>query len=1073
MPLTTRYGFANTPTPGNPLTAWTTVSVQANAGTNTATVNSAAPFPSAVEFDIVVGDLQLDGTLTNSERAHVLSVAGNVFTIQGTWSLTHLVGEEVYHELSATGLANSPGAMTDSGDTPYLGADGRMKRLGIGGAGQLLYVSAGVPAWSGTMLTWNPADQVAETPNLQLFSSSNGTQGYLMEVDSTSNSAANPEQFYPRMFHSVFNMNGTGRITNKRVIPVDAEVFNNSTGTIDWSSSGEFYAENISNGNWGTMVGVGSRLFNDGSGTVTDMVAFQTSPLDHFPNGNYGGGTITSYTAFDGHGVNNNGTYGAVYGLHLLSQVGLNVTGNNHAINYNDIFIVDSTGAVYNGIHSSQVTDYNGSDYAAPVLAGLGAGNVSNGTHRYKFTLENTGGTVHTSGGGTATVAVTVVNNAVNGQVTVTVPAQCLSPQTVSFVRIYRDKNSDGVYKLVGTAGACFRTFTDNVADGSLGATIPTTNNTEEPVLLFSNASVGNAASADLQYNHHVPLYNPPIPGHSSDEFTYYYIFPQDRLTTDTPHKGIILEGNFNSATATVYETEGGKLVLQGGAEATGGFAFIGGGAAFSGTDGGDALESSTVTCFGSTATTSGAIEITTGSGFAAAASNLNAGNIRIFSGTPANAGTFGNLTMDLWANITLSASTSTVVTRTLTVGTAGTQTGAVLLRGTTSGTVTLSTADAAGTHTIKLPTADGTNGQVLQTNGSGQWSFTTVSGGITIGTTTITSGTSGRVLYDNAGVVGEMTTTGSGTQLVLSTGPTMTGPVTITEAVGSSALTLTGATQTSSFPVLNATQTWNNAGTTFSAIKLNVTNTASAAASKVIDLQIGSANVLNVDRSSALTLNTGNNAMTINTALGGFQANFVTANGTELILQGGVFVGTTTFSLGWSDVVVKRDAADIWAHRRTTNAQAWRLYNTFTSTTSYERLELDWITTANTMLIGTQKGSGGGTARVMSFVYGGTTTAAISVPITSGVLTVAGGITDAGSHIVESGTAIPAGGTAAKGYMFSSTANYGIFFGSGAPSLSAAKGSLYLRSDGTGTTDRAYINTNGSTTWTALTTVA
>lgn len=69
--------------------------------------------------------------------------------------------------------------------------------------------------------------------------------------------------------------------------------------------------------------------------------------------------------------------------------------------------------------------------------------------------------------------------------------------------------------------------------------------------------------------------------------------------------------------------------------------------------------------------------------------------------------------------------------------------------------------------------------------------------------------------------------------------------------------------------------------------------------------------------------------------------------------------------------------------------------------------------------------------------------------------------------------TAIPAGGTAGSGYMLSSTANFGVFFGSGAPSLSAAKGSLYLRSDGSGTTDRAYINTNGSTTWTALTTVA
>lgn len=69
--------------------------------------------------------------------------------------------------------------------------------------------------------------------------------------------------------------------------------------------------------------------------------------------------------------------------------------------------------------------------------------------------------------------------------------------------------------------------------------------------------------------------------------------------------------------------------------------------------------------------------------------------------------------------------------------------------------------------------------------------------------------------------------------------------------------------------------------------------------------------------------------------------------------------------------------------------------------------------------------------------------------------------------------SAIPAGGTAGSGYMLSSTANFGIFFGSGTPTLSAAKGSLYLRSDGSTINDRAYINTNGSTTWTALTTAA
>ena len=77
------------------------------------------------------------------------------------------------------------------------------------------------------------------------------------------------------------------------------------------------------------------------------------------------------------------------------------------------------------------------------------------------------------------------------------------------------------------------------------------------------------------------------------------------------------------------------------------------------------------------------------------------------------------------------------------------------------------------------------------------------------------------------------------------------------------------------------------------------------------------------------------------------------------------------------------------------------------------------------------------------------------------------------GSSTACVGTAIPAGGTTGRGLKFSSTANYGVFFGSGAPSLTAAKGSLYLRSDGTGTTDRAYINTDGGTTWTAITTAA
>lgn len=42
------------------------------------------------------------------------------------------------------------------------------------------------------------------------------------------------------------------------------------------------------------------------------------------------------------------------------------------------------------------------------------------------------------------------------------------------------------------------------------------------------------------------------------------------------------------------------------------------------------------------------------------------------------------------------------------------------------------------------------------------------------------------------------------------------------------------------------------------------------------------------------------------------------------------------------------------------------------------------------------------------------------------------------------------------------------IYSGTGAPAFSAKKGSLYLRSDGTGTNNCLYVNTSGSTTWTA-----
>ena len=73
----------------------------------------------------------------------------------------------------------------------------------------------------------------------------------------------------------------------------------------------------------------------------------------------------------------------------------------------------------------------------------------------------------------------------------------------------------------------------------------------------------------------------------------------------------------------------------------------------------------------------------------------------------------------------------------------------------------------------------------------------------------------------------------------------------------------------------------------------------------------------------------------------------------------------------------------------------------------------------------------------------------------------------------VMSATATTAGGVAGAGIQFGTTSNLGIFFGSGVPTLAAAQGSLYIRSDGSSTSTRLYVNTDAGTTWTSVTTAA
>lgn len=82
---------------------------------------------------------------------------------------------------------------------------------------------------------------------------------------------------------------------------------------------------------------------------------------------------------------------------------------------------------------------------------------------------------------------------------------------------------------------------------------------------------------------------------------------------------------------------------------------------------------------------------------------------------------------------------------------------------------------------------------------------------------------------------------------------------------------------------IFDLVDTWDNAATTFTAVKMNVTNTASAAASLLMDLQIGSVSAFNVSKGGSvkLGLNTsGTNAAASNVIISGPQGTGTGAGG-------------------------------------------------------------------------------------------------------------------------------------------------------------------------------------------------
>jgi len=184
--------------------------------------------------------------------------------------------------------------------------------------------------------------------------------------------------------------------------------------------------------------------------------------------------------------------------------------------------------------------------------------------------------------------------------------------------------------------------------------------------------------------------------------------------------------------------------------------------------------------------------------------------------------------------------------------------------------------------------------------------------------------------------------------------------------------------------PLYNLTDTWTSGATVYTAIQMNVTNTGSAAGSKLLDLQIGGNSYFNIDKAGNLAAAQGMNLMASEGSLtvgyynGG--AVFIDArtSAANIMTGSGGAIGFSSTASAFSatpDTAILRDAAGILAQRNSTNAQVFRCYNTFTDGSNYERACFDWSVSTGiggvaTLTLGTQA-AGTGTIRAISFVAG------------------------------------------------------------------------------------------------------
>jgi uncharacterized phiE125 gp8 family phage protein len=131
---------------------------------------------------------------------------------------------------------------------------------------------------------------------------------------------------------------------------------------------------------------------------------------------------------------------------------------------------------------------------AVTVALGSGAGNVDNGAHRYVVTFVTASGETQA---GDISAAVTVADKTVNGKVSLS--AIPVGGSLVTSRKLYRTTAGGSTYLLLATiADNTTTTYTDNIADSSLGAEAPSTNTADDPYLTILIKAARQHAEQEL-----------------------------------------------------------------------------------------------------------------------------------------------------------------------------------------------------------------------------------------------------------------------------------------------------------------------------------------------------------------------------------------------------------------------------------------------------------------------------------------------------------------------------------------------------------------------------------------------